>query len=276
MFNTMHLFAGAGGGLLADLILGHTPIVAVEWDAYACAVLRERAADGWFPGLEVIEGDVRSVDFRPYKGRVDCIHAGFPCTDIAICGPSVGIHGERSGLYREAIRAVDEIRPPYLFMENSPEIVGRGLGDLLADLAQRGYDAKWIELGAADCWGGAHRRDRWWLLAADAKGVHVEESQVVEAQAYFRKSGGVAMHKQEMGALDWQANQPPMVGASDALADWVGRVKAIGNGQVPLCAATAWCILGGPVNHEAPPNSALDRPERPNTGNADQAGWGKP
>ena len=30
--NTMHLFAGAGGGLLADLILGHTPVIAVEWD----------------------------------------------------------------------------------------------------------------------------------------------------------------------------------------------------------------------------------------------------
>lgn len=39
----MHLFAGAGGGLLADRILGHTPIVAVEWDRYACQVLREHA-----------------------------------------------------------------------------------------------------------------------------------------------------------------------------------------------------------------------------------------
>ena len=55
----MHLFAGHGGGLLADLILGHTPVVAVEWDGYACQVLRERAADGWFPGLRVWEGDVR-------------------------------------------------------------------------------------------------------------------------------------------------------------------------------------------------------------------------
>ena len=44
---TMHLFAGIGGGLLADLILGHTPVVAVEWDAYACQVLREQAAVAW-------------------------------------------------------------------------------------------------------------------------------------------------------------------------------------------------------------------------------------
>ncbi|MDE2000855.1 MAG: hypothetical protein KGI52_18230 [Burkholderiales bacterium] len=46
---TLHLFAGAGGGLLADLILGHTPIAAVEQDPYCCAVLRERAAYGWSP-----------------------------------------------------------------------------------------------------------------------------------------------------------------------------------------------------------------------------------
>jgi site-specific DNA-cytosine methylase len=32
---TMHLFAGIGGGMLADLILGHEPIIAVEWDRYA-------------------------------------------------------------------------------------------------------------------------------------------------------------------------------------------------------------------------------------------------
>lgn len=46
MLRTCHLFAGAGGGLLADLILGHMPVVAVEWDPYACAVLR-LLSDGW-------------------------------------------------------------------------------------------------------------------------------------------------------------------------------------------------------------------------------------
>ena len=80
----MHLFAGIGGGLLADLILGHRPIVAVEWDKYACRILRERAADGWFPDLSVWEGDVRLFDPSEYKGRVDCIHAGFPCQDISV------------------------------------------------------------------------------------------------------------------------------------------------------------------------------------------------
>ena len=63
---TMHLFAGVGGGLLADRILGHDPIIAVEWDRYACQVLRERAADGWFPNLRVWEGDVRLFNPSEY------------------------------------------------------------------------------------------------------------------------------------------------------------------------------------------------------------------
>ncbi|MCK7495162.1 MAG: DNA cytosine methyltransferase [Comamonadaceae bacterium] len=97
---TLHLFAGAGGGLLGDLILGHTPIGAVEFDPYCCAVLRERAADGWFPGLRVHEGDIRLFDPSEYAGRVDCLHAGFPASLTAslaserakltsvICGPT--------------------------------------------------------------------------------------------------------------------------------------------------------------------------------------------
>ena len=50
---TLHLFAGIGGGIYADLILGHEPVHAVEWDPYCCAVLREK-----FPGLHVVEDDV--------------------------------------------------------------------------------------------------------------------------------------------------------------------------------------------------------------------------
>ena len=73
---TLHLFAGAGGGLLSDLILGHEPVCAVEWDKYACSVLRERVADGWFTNMQVYEGDVRLFDPSEYAGRVDCIAAG--------------------------------------------------------------------------------------------------------------------------------------------------------------------------------------------------------
>jgi len=162
---TMHLFAGIGGGLLADLILGHEPIVAVEWEPYACKVLRERAAEGWFPNLHVWEGDVRLFDPSEYAGKVDCIHAGFPCQDISVAGKQAGVsEGTRSGLYREVLRIAGIVRPRYLFLENVAAILSNGLGTVLADLAAMGYDSRWICLRASDV-GAPHHRDRWWLLA---------------------------------------------------------------------------------------------------------------
>ena len=161
----MHLFAGLGGGLLADRILGHEPIIAVEWDKYCCQVLRERAAEGWFPNLQVWQGDVRLFDPSEYAGQVDCIHAGFPCQDISVAGKQAGVGTEtRSGLYREVLRIARVVRPQYLFLENVAAIVNNGLGTVLADITALGYDSEWLCLRASDC-GAKHHRDRWWLLA---------------------------------------------------------------------------------------------------------------
>jgi len=166
---TMHLFAGAGGGLLADLILGHKPICAVEWEPYACEVLRQRSADGWFPNLRVWEGDVRLFNPSKYAGKVDCLNAGFPCTDISVAGNQAGIGEDtRSGLYREVLRIADEVRPQFIFLENVAAIVtgadGGWLRTIVGDLAERGFDAVWCCLSAAEV-GAKHKRNRWWLLA---------------------------------------------------------------------------------------------------------------
>ncbi len=162
---TMHLFAGIGGGLLCDLILGHKPIIAVEWDKYACRVLRERAADGWFPDLHVYEGDVRLFDPSEYTGRIHTLHAGFPCQDISNAGKQAGLgEGTRSGLYREVLRIADVVRPREIYLENVSAILSNGFGTVLGDLAALGYDAKWICIRASDV-GANHQRDRWWLLA---------------------------------------------------------------------------------------------------------------
>jgi len=43
----------------------------------------------------------------------------------------------------------------------------------------------------------------------------------------------------------WWQSEPAMGRVAHGVADRVHRLKAIGNGQVPLCAATAWRILSG-------------------------------
>jgi len=188
---TMHLFAGIGGGLLADRILGHTPLVAVEWEPYACQVLRERVADGWFPGMHVWEGDVQLFDPSEYTGRVDCIHAGFPCQDISVAGKQAGIaEGTRSGLYREVLRIAGIVRPPYVFLENVAAITSKGLDQVLKDLAEMGYDSKWACLRASDV-GAPHHRDRWWCLAHTRREGIFQRGFDVDAPEKVQFKGGV-------------------------------------------------------------------------------------
>lgn len=247
---TMHLFAGAGGGLLADLILGHQPVVAVEWEPYACQVLRERAADGWFPGLHVWEGDVRLFDPSEYAGSVDCIHAGFPCQDISLAGNQAGLgEGTRSGLYREVLRIARIIRPRKLYFENVTAIIGGGLEQILADLAAMGFSARWCCLRASDV-GGLHNRDRWWLLA-DSESFNGEARDSVEPSREGRSqvsTGGLpspSVCAEWREADFWAAYPPVFLRNDDALADGVHRLHAIGNGQDALQAAAAWRLLGG-------------------------------
>jgi site-specific DNA-cytosine methylase len=50
---SFHLFAGAGGGILGDILLGHTPIGAVEIEEYPRKVLLQRQRDGVLPPFPI-------------------------------------------------------------------------------------------------------------------------------------------------------------------------------------------------------------------------------
>lgn len=157
------LFAGAGGGILGGKLLGWRTVCAVEWDAYAASVLVARQNDGCLPPFPIWD-DVQTFDGRPWRGRVDVISGGFPCQDISAAGKGAGIDGERSGMWGHMARIVGEVLPQYVFVENSPLLVGRGLTRVLGDLAKMGYDARWGIVGARHA-AAPHKRDRIWIVA---------------------------------------------------------------------------------------------------------------
>ena len=161
-FNELALFAGAGGGILGGKLLGWRTVCAVERDAYAAQVLAQRQNDGILEAFP-IWSDVCSFDGRPWRGIVDVISGGFPCQDISVAGKGAGITGERSGMWKEFLRIIGDIRPRFVFVENSPMLTGRGLGVVLGDMAEAGYDAEWTCLSAAEV-GANHVRDRIWIL----------------------------------------------------------------------------------------------------------------
>ncbi|WP_415034519.1 DNA cytosine methyltransferase [Azonexus sp.] len=313
--NELHLFAGAGGGILAGQLLGHRCVCAVEFEPYAQAVLVARQNDGTFPPFPIWD-DVRTFRGEPWRGIVDVVCGGFPCQDISAAGNGKGIDGERSGLWREMARIVGEVRPRFVFVENSPLLVGRGLAVVLGDLAEMGYDAQWACLSASDT-GAPHQRDRVWIVAnhrgrrfGRPEGREVEQPWRAEAicasseseilanaeQLQSIRGFGAQMQRGRAGEAEQagmgggtenMANghglgqqrmveepQPRQLGRptglhrgtgefpawpadpADAPESGLGRVvngmanrshrlKAIGNGQVPICAAMAFRLLAG-------------------------------
>lgn len=161
--NELALFAGAGGGILGGKLLGWRTVCAVEWEPYPASVLCARQNDGVLAPFPIWD-DVRTFDGRPWRGIVDVVSGGFPCQDISCAGKGAGINGEQSGMWKEMARIVGEVRPRYVFVENSPMLTSRGLGVVLGDLAEMGYNARWGVLGAVHA-GAPHKRERIWIVA---------------------------------------------------------------------------------------------------------------
>ncbi|WP_312122937.1 DNA cytosine methyltransferase [Pantoea vagans] len=244
--NELALFAGAGGGILGGHLLGWRTVCAVERDAYAAQVLAQRQNDGVLRPFPVWS-DVCSFDGKPWRGIVDVVSGGFPCQDISAAGSGAGISGARSGLWKQMARIIDEVRPQYILLENSPLLVGRGLAVVLGDIAALGFDAEWCCISASEC-GASHNRDRIWLVAYP-KGQHgrpwnsMVSGEDRRSQAQSGGLAGMATSSSWRRGDAWPECQPRLCRVADDVAYGVDRLKALGNGQVPRVAATAFNIL---------------------------------
>jgi len=222
-------------------------------------------------------------------------------------------------MWSHMARIIGEVRPRFVFVENSPALVTRGLGVVLGDMAALGYDCRWTVLGAADV-GAPHQRDRLWIVAhtlrdgcvesadkragacdggrvaeahwqvgqtfadaiepgredvADSNGMREPQPQGCECHQRGRAcdcgsdmahadSQGLQNRERwgevaeltleraadytscDSGGKDGWGIEPGICRMVDGVAHRTHRLKAIGNGQVPQCAAAAWRMLGGP------------------------------
>jgi len=254
--NELALFAGAGGGILGGKLLGWRTVCAVERDEYAASVLIQRQNDGHLEPFPVW-CDVRTFDGKPWRGIVDVVSGGFPCQDISSAGKGAGIEGEKSSMWVEMARIIGEVRPKYVFVENSPMLTGRGLGRVLGDLAALGYDAEWGVVGAHHA-GGPHKRDRIWIVACDSdsdgkptqslndEAFGVPKLASDSNRAQLERSGlpsRIQKENDHFGRNSWWKIEPGMGRVANGVARRVDRLRAIGNGQVPGVAAIAFEIL---------------------------------
>ena len=135
-------------------------------------------------------------------------------------------------------------------------------------------------MGAADV-GANHQRDRIWIVAhtksigdrRELRGLHRSDETQWKPQKHGQDAttefndgckdvantnsthgeGNQCTERGEQkrafyGKSSWWETEPNVGRVADGVAARVDRLKAIGNGQVPVCAATAWKILLGEMN----------------------------
>lgn len=151
------------------------------------------------------------------------------------------------GLWFEMLRIIREIRPKFVFVENVPNLVKFGVGTVLGNLAESGYNSRWCVLGSKDC-GGVHKRDRAWILAIHPNIDRLQEKQPIDSNVGKKNEAKeVAGNTTRATGLDGIQGyvRPHIAGKDDEMANWLDRFKAVGNGQDAIVAATAWRILVG-------------------------------
>jgi DNA (cytosine-5)-methyltransferase 1 len=98
------------------------------------------------------------------RPRIELVAGGPPCQGHSLAGKQQGTGDERWGWpwFRDVI---DAVLPPFILIENVPNLLRTGLLDVLGDLAERGFDAWWGGVPAAAV-GAPHLRRRLFLIAA--------------------------------------------------------------------------------------------------------------
>jgi DNA (cytosine-5)-methyltransferase 1 len=160
MLNVLDIFSGIGGFSIGLEAAGLQTVAFCEINPFCRKILKRH-----WPSVPIFS-DITTINKEDLKAlpRIDVIAGGFPCQDISVAGKRKGITAKRSGLWKEFVRLINEIRPKYAIIENVANLRSTGLISVLQDLWTIGYDAEWHCIPAS-AFGAPHRRDRIWIIA---------------------------------------------------------------------------------------------------------------
>lgn len=241
MLNGLDLFSGIGGLSIA-LSPWVIPRAYCEKEPYAQAVLLSRMRDGSIPWAPIWD-DVRSLSERMVGPEIDIIYGGFPCQDVSIAGAQVGLDGERSKLVFQLLRLVRELRPSFVFLENTPGLLSMGVERIYVELVEMGFDIRWTIVSAGEM-GACHLRERWWLCAHSSSAGLQKSGHLADTKGEHRRPSRSSADRLVQGDIQ---NEPlsRICGMDDGLRPKTHRTRALGNAVVPLQAREAFMRLAG-------------------------------
>ncbi|MCF8360565.1 MAG: DNA (cytosine-5-)-methyltransferase [Prolixibacteraceae bacterium] len=139
IYNSIELFAGAGGLAIGLEKAGINCLALNEFDHWACETLRQNRQE-W----NVIEDDVKNISFEGYNGQVDIVTGGFPCQAFSYAGKKLGLKDARGTLFYEFARVVNETQPAICIGENVRGLLshdnGRTIKGMISILNEIGYN----------------------------------------------------------------------------------------------------------------------------------------
>ena len=240
------VFSGIGGiGLaLAPFV---KPILYCEWDRYCQQVLVERMRDGDLEKAP-IHADIKTLHPSLHM-KPKMIGGGFPCQDISTAGAQLGMAGDRSSLFFEIMRIVDEAPSiEHVFLENVANICKCGFQEVFSELQKRGFNMVWTTRSAASM-GAPHQRSRWFCLASKNPAALGKEPANANANANANADCvSVARYKlQDTWAAEWPKRITIKNDTNDPTWDpnWIARSHTLGNTVVPCVVRAAYVELVG-------------------------------
>lgn len=278
----LDLFSGIGGFSLGlERTGGFETVAFCEIHPFCRRVL----AKHW-PGVPCYD-DVRTLTAERLRAdgiSVDAICGGFPCQDVSVAGARGGLEAARSGLWAEYHRLIGELRPRFVLVENTTGLLSLGMGRVLGDLAESGYDAQWDCISAKRV-GAPHERDRVWIVAYPnedrfQKRVHVAQPRGEESSSEHsrRPADGIPASSEPADAhagerplgseagrvgrifqpIPWHrawpiASEPVLGRGADGVPNRLDRTSALGNAVVPqIPELIGNAILASLAQQEAP------------------------
>lgn len=222
----LDLFCGAAGGWSLGLHrAGYRTVAAAEADPWRRAAFLHNN-----PGVEMFD-DVRAVTADAIRRRLgylpEVVVGSPPCQDAshALRGGQTGIDGERTGLFREALRIVREVRPHWACFENVLGLAGTGHDRIVRDLEDADYKVRTFDIGAEDFGCTAERRRLWILALANSHEARLSHAWSQPGEAWADRFGAA------FGGLQAPGN-PWRQGEGDAVRMAAGFPAHVASGRV--------------------------------------------
>ena len=243
----LDLFSGIGGFRLGLERSGHTPVGYVEIDKFARQSYQAMYnTDGEWTAEDI--NKVTDEQWRKFNGTVELIAGGFPCQSFSIAGKREGFLNQTKGtLFFEVARAVKQIKPRFVFLENVKGLLNHDKGNtfrtILNTFDELGYDVEWRICNSKD-FGVPQNRERVYIIG------HLRGDSGREVFPFFGEDGEINQStiKQignvSTGKMLENNSQSGRVYSLDSLSPTISAAMGMGGGRVPLINPVTINVVG--------------------------------